>query len=321
VHAHPGRCFLAGLEPGDVLAAGLGGEGCDRAIAEVTAAGMAAVSFATVADLRVIGVRKDGGLDVVRRFDEGEAYADHVRQLAAIVGLASRHEMVIARTASDIVDAHARHRTALLITCEGADFVEGRLARLDRAHDAGVRSVTLVHYRPNELGDVQTSSPVHGGLTQAGASAVRAMNDLGVLIDLAHATYDTTIGALRVSDAPMMISHSHLNGPGCDNARLLTHDHARAIASGGGLIGAWPAGVCCADLDDFVEEIMRLVDAVGVEHVAVGTDMDANYRPVLTAYEQFASLEDALEVRGLAMPEIDRILGGNAIELMAIVCG
>ena len=88
VHAHPGRCFLAGLEPGDVLAAGLGGEGCDRAIAEVTAAGMAAVSFATVADLRVIGVRKDGGLDVVRRFDEGEAYADHVRQLAAIVGLA-----------------------------------------------------------------------------------------------------------------------------------------------------------------------------------------------------------------------------------------
>lgn len=321
VHAHPGRCFLAGLDPDDALAAALGGAGCDVAMADLSAAGMAAVSFSTVADLRVIGVADDGSLHIVRPFEIGEAYADHVRQLDALVGLAARHGRRIIRVAADIVDAHARHEPGLLITCEGADFVEDRVERLTEAYELGVRSVTLVHYRPNELGDVQTSPPVHGGLTDAGRRAVRAMNDLGILIDLAHATYDTTIGALLASNAPVMISHSHLNGPTCEHARLLSRDHARAVASAGGLIGAWPAGVCCTDLEDFVVEILRLIEVVGVEHVAIGTDLDANYRPVLTAYDQFATIGDRLQARGLARPEIDRILGGNAVELIHMVCG
>ncbi|MEJ7585167.1 MAG: membrane dipeptidase [Acidimicrobiales bacterium] len=321
VHAHPGRCFLAGLTSDDALAAALGGEQCATAFAAMREAGMAAVSFATVADLLVISVGDDGGLRAGRAFAEGEAYADHLRQLDAIRAVAERHDMDIARTAADISRAHAEGTTVLFLTCEGADFVEDRLERLGEAHRAGVRSVTLVHYRVNEFGDIQTEAPVHGGLTEAGTGVVAEMNRLGLLIDLAHATYETTMGILRVSEAPVMISHSHLNGPGCDNARLLTHDHARAIASDGGLIGAWPAGVWCRTFEDFLTEIVRLVDAVGVEHVAIGTDMDANHQPVVTGYDQFAALEDGLHRRGFLQPEVDRILGGNAIDLIATVCG
>jgi membrane dipeptidase len=93
------------------------------------------------------------------------------------------------------------------------------------------------------------------------------------------------------------------------------------VSDAGGLIGAWPSGVVSETLDDFIDEVVRLVDLVGVEHVAIGTDLDANFRPVLTHYGQFDDLEDGLAARGFIADDIDRILGTNAVDLIGIVCG
>lgn len=320
VHAHPGRCFLAGMAGDELLVQLLGGATCDDSVAEMEQAGMAAVSFATVSDLRVLGVTPEGGLTAARPFEPGEAYADHLRQLTALVDLAERLGLPVVRTASDIDAAHAAGRPAVLLTCEGADFVEGDLGRLAEAHEAGFRSVTLVHYRDNGLGDLQTEPPAHGGLTPAGAEVIAEMNRLGMIVDLAHATHETTVAALKVSSAPVMISHTHLNrDPG--HARLVSTGHARAVAEAGGVIGAWPAGVVCRTLDDFAVEIARLVDAVGVDHVAIGTDMDANYQPVVTAYSQFEAIDAALASRGFTPAERDRVLGANVADLIRAVCG
>jgi membrane dipeptidase len=322
VHAHPGRCFLAGVPADDSFAARLGGEACADAVTRMRIAGMAAVSFATVSDLRVIGFTEAGGLRATRPFEAGEAYADHRRQLDGLRSLAESFDMPIARTAADIRAAHAQGRTAALVTCEGADFVEGRLERLAEAEAVGVRSVTLVHYRDNGLGDLQTEPPMHGGLTPAGREVVAEMNRLGLIVDLAHATFETTRDALEASSAPIMVSHSHLDEPDGDaQARLISVQHARAVADAGGLVGAWPAGVRSRTLDDFVVEVVRLVDAIGVDHVAIGTDMDANYRPVLTQYDQLAIVQRSLLDRGLTPPEVDQVLGGNAIGLVERVCG
>jgi membrane dipeptidase len=321
VHAHPGRCFLAGLDPADLLIRALGAATCDESLAQIDQAGMAAVSFATVSDLRVLGVIEGGGLGAVRPFADGEAYADHRRQLAALLDLAVHHRLPIVQSANDVLAAHSAGTTALFVTCEGTDFVEGDLARLEEAHQAGVRSITLVHYRPNAYGDLQTESPVHGGLPEAGREVVRVMNRLGLLIDVAHATYETTLGVLEESTDPIMISHTHLNGGKRDNPRLVSLEHARAVADRGGLVGAWPAGVSSATFDDFTDEIARLVDAIGVDHVGVGPDMDANYQPVMTEYGQFVAIEESLKTRGFTQTEIDRILGANAVDLIRTVCG
>ena len=321
VHAHPGRCFLAGLPGDDRLGQLLGGDGSEAAVVDAAAAGMAAVSFATVTDVRVIGARPDGSLYARREFELGEAYADHHRQLAAIRSLAQRHELPLVRSAADIERAHAAGVTAVFVTCEGADFVEGDFGRIDEAHEAGVRSITIVHYRQNEFGDLQTEPALHGGLSVAGEELVRAMNRVGMVIDLAHATFDTTIGALEASSHPLMISHTHLAGGTRAHPRLVSDEHAKAVADGGGLIGAWPSGVSCETFDDFVGEVVRLAELIGVEHVAIGTDMDANYKPVMTDYHGFAAIEAGLLARGFAQDEADRILGGNAIGLIRQVCG
>ncbi len=298
VHAHPGRCFLAGLSPADLLTQVLGADACDASVAEMARAAMAAVSFATVADLRVLGFTGGGGVHATRPFNDGEAYADHRRQLRGLHDLASRHRLPIIRTGADIIAAHDAGLTGLFITCEGADFVERHLDRLHESHAAGVRSITLLHYRPNEYGDLQTEAPVHGGLTPSGRELVREMNQLGLLIDVAHATHETTLGVLEESSAPIMLSHTHLNGGGRDHPRLVSLEHARAVAAGGGLVGAWPAGVSSATFEDFIDEILRLVDAVGVDPVGIGTDMDANYHLVMTGYGQFGVIEESLLARG-----------------------
>lgn len=321
VHAHPGRCFLAGLDESDPLARVLGGQDVAAALSAARQAGLAAVTLATVADLRVLAPDPDTGLRASRPFLPGEAYADHRRQLAGIRRLVTAGDAAVARTAADIERARAAQRIAALISCEGGDFLEGRLEPLAEARAAGVSSLTLVHYRVNDIGDVQTEEPVHGGLTGFGRNVVFECNRLGVIVDCAHATFQTTVGVLEQSSYPVMISHSHLSHEDRGHPRLLSRDHARAVASAGGLIGAWPSGVTSTSLDDFADEIARLADLIGAGHVAVGTDMDANYRPVLSSYAQFAALPELLAARGFTDAETAGILGGNALELFRRVGG
>lgn len=325
VHAHPGRCFLAGIPDSDPARAVLGRDDAVAGFRRAQDAGMTAVSFATVADLRVLQL-VENRFAAARPFAPGEARADHQRQLDAIVDIAGQVGATIVSGADDVERLHRAGATGLLITCEGADFVEDgpdadAFERVREAHARGVRSITIVHYRQNRYGDLQTEPPLHHGLSTAGRELVAVMNDVGMIVDLAHASFETTVDAVAVSRHPVMISHSHLTGPGGDHARLVTDEHARVVSDAGGLIGAWPSGVVSETLDDFIDEVVRLVELVGVDHVAIGTDLDANFRPVLTDYRQFDELDDGLAARGLGADEIDRVLGGNAIELIRIVCG
>jgi membrane dipeptidase len=321
VHAHPGRCFLAGLDDSDPLAGLLGAPDVMTAASAALAAGMAAVTLSTVADLRVLSPDPAKGLRASRPFRPGEAYGDHRRQLDGIGRIAGALGVEVAVTAAGIESAHAGARLALLVSCEGGDFLEGTLEPLAEARAAGASSLTLVHYRVNEIGDVQTEEPVHGGLTGFGRQVVAECNRLGMIVDCAHASFETTLGVLAASSDPVMVSHSHLDRADRHHPRLLSAAHARAVASAGGLIGAWPSGVTSTSLGDFADEIVLLADLVGVDHVAVGTDMDANYRPVLGSYGDFAALPQLLAARGVSDAETDKILGTNALNLLRTIAG
>ena len=319
VHAHPGRCFLGGLEPSSPFVAMLGGDESRARVRSSLAGEVSVVNAATVADLAVLGVSPEGGLFASREFEPGEAAVDHDRQLKALSSLLSERDIRAVLNPADIHTAAAEASPWVFISCEVADFLDGRMDGLAGAYADGARSVTLVHYRVNELGDIQTEDSVHGGLTGFGREVVREMNSLGMIVDLAHATFDATVGALEESEAPIMISHSHLASPGADHPRLLSAEHALVVAEAGGLIGAWPAGIALATLDDYCDEICRMVDVVGIDHVAIGTDLDANFRPVLTSYEQFPEVAAGLGNRGMSAAEVDQILGRNFIDLFTTV--
>jgi membrane dipeptidase len=298
------------------MVAALGAASVTDAVRAAGAAGVTALTLATVSDLAVLRPDPVTGLRADRDLRPGEAYTDHRRQLDAILRAVAAAGAEVATSAAEVDRAAGQGRTAVLLGCEGGDFLDGDLRRLEEARAAGVTVLTLVHYRVNEIGDVQTEPPVHGGLSRFGRDVVAECNRLGVVVDCAHASFAATMAALEVSSQPVIISHGQLGDAGFAHPRLLTTRHATAVASAGGLIGAWPCGLTSRSLADFGTEIIRLTEVAGVGHVAVGTDLDGNYRPVLTSYDQFTDLAGLLRDRGLPAGHVRQILGGNATDLL-----
>ena len=298
------------------MVASLGAASVAGAVRDARAAGMTALVLATVSDLAVLRPDPVTGLRAHRDFRPGEAVADHRRQLDGLRRAVAAAGAQVATSAAEVDQAARDGRTVVLLGCEGGDFLDGDLRRLEEARAAGVTVLTLAHYRVNELGDVQTEPPVHGGLSRLGRDVVAECNRLGIVVDCAHASFAATMAALAASSQPVIISHGQLGHAGTAHPRLLTAAHVAAVALAGGLIGAWPAGLTSQSLADFADEIIRLTEVAGPDRVAIGTDLDGNYRPVLTSYSQFAGLAGLLRDRGLAADRISQVLGGNAADLL-----
>lgn len=114
---------------------------------------------------------------------------------------------------------------------------------------------------------------------------MREMNARRMIIGLAHAPYSVTRDPTDASDRPMMISHTNLSRGDLQHPRLISVEHARLVRERGGIVGSVPSGIGQKTLADWIENILRLVDSVGIDQVAIGTDMDANFAPVFTDYK------------------------------------
>jgi membrane dipeptidase len=125
-----------------------------------------------------------------------------------------------ATTADDIVRAHAAGKIASLIGIEGGYAIENSLANLRMFYELGVRYMTLTHGGNTAWADSATEAPKHNGLTRFGEEVVREMNRLGMMVDISHVSDATMEGAIRVSAAPVIFSHS--------SARVLA-DHVRNV--------------------------------------------------------------------------------------------
>jgi len=311
-HAHPGRTFVRGAENLSTqlwLYAQLGTFEKET-VADMHEGGLSASAFATVSDFQTLDLVSDG-LRSVREFEPGEAFASYQRQIANLKALGEEGLFSIIDQPEDIAAARSAGNIGAILTAEGGDFLEGKAERVADAYADGLRSITLMHYKTNELGDIMTVEPHHGGLTDAGAEVVREMNRAGMIVDLSHASEATAFGALEVSSQPVIASHTHVHSDALSSPRFVSHEFAKEVAGVGGIVGAWPAGIGISDLAGFVERTLELVEAVGVDHVCLGTDMDANYKPVLETYSKLPWFVGGLFQHGLHKSEVAKIIGGN----------
>lgn len=115
---------------------------------------------------------------------------------------------VLATTASEIEAAHDEGRIAALIGVEGGHAIEGSLDVLRALYDLGARYMTLTHWKSHAWADAATDRPRHDGLSPFGEQVVREMNRLGMLVDLSHVSDSTMMDVLRITDAPVIYSHS-----------------------------------------------------------------------------------------------------------------
>jgi membrane dipeptidase len=155
---------------------------------------------------------------------------DHIHRLAARYPA----DLALATTATEVERAIAAGRIASLMGAEGGHSIDCSLAALRMLHTLGVRYLTLTHNDNTPWADSATDTPAVGGLSAFGDEVVREMNRLGMLVDLSHVSPATMRCALRVSEAPVIFSHSSARAL-CDHPRNVPDDVLRTLAGNGGI--------------------------------------------------------------------------------------
>jgi membrane dipeptidase len=117
-------------------------------------------------------------------------------------------EMAWALTADDMERALRTGRLGSALGLEGGHAIQNSLGALRAYYDLGVRYMTLTHNVTLDWADCAADPGKHGGLTKFGEEVVREMNRLGMLVDLSHVSPETMDDALRVTEAPVIFSHS-----------------------------------------------------------------------------------------------------------------
>ncbi len=280
--------------------------------------GMSVACLAIVSDSPCHKVMPDGRLHPYRVPEPGELYRYGVMNFERLHDLIRSQGLTIITSASQLNLARPSNPSAI-VTAEGGDFLEGKLERVDEAYERyKLRQLQLTHYRVNELGDIQTETPAYGGLTDFGADVIRRCNALGIVVDVAHGTYELVKRAASVSSKPLLLSHTSLSEHPDARSRLISPDHARVIAATGGVIGIWPPASIFSDLRALARGMARMADIVGVEHVGLGTDMLGLVSgSVFKRYDRLPDLARAMLETGFASDDVSKILGGNYVRVFA----
>jgi membrane dipeptidase len=296
--------------------------GFSSVAAPMRSGGMSAVCLAIVSDSPCHKVMPDGRIHPYRVPEAGELYRFGIMNFERLHDLIRRESLTVITSATQLSLARPSNPSAI-VTAEGGDFLEGQLDRVDEAYERyKLRQLQLTHYRVNELGDIQTETPAYNGLTDFGADVIRRCNTLGIVVDVAHGTYDLVKRAASVSTKPLLLSHTSLSKHPGERSRLISPDHARVIAATGGLIGIWPPASIFADLRAMARGMARIADIVGVDHVGLGTDMLGLVGPsAFDRYERLPDLARALLETGFSGGDVSKILGGNYVRVFAATMG
>jgi membrane dipeptidase len=160
-----------------------------------------------------------------------------LEQMDAVYEMVRRYPSVFAltRTAAEVERAMAAGKVASMMGVEGGHSIDSSIATLRMLHRLGASYMTLTHSKNVPWADSATDDPKVQGLTAFGEEVVREMNRLGMLVDLSHVSADTMADAIRVSQAPVIFSHSDARAL-CDVPRNVPDDILRLLPKNGGMV-------------------------------------------------------------------------------------
>jgi len=301
---------------------GMFGQRSLGSIREAMAAnGMLLVARKYVSDSAVIRMMA-GGYGAHRVAAPGELAGLFDRNLPLMRERHRRDGLAEILSAADLERVLKEPVPAVVLSAEGANFLEGNLKRLEAARAMGLAHLQLVHYSVSEVGDICTERPVHNGLSAFGKEVVAGCNRLGILVDVAHATSAGIEQALEISRKPLIYSHGHV----ADYVPSHTMDGARArgvhlpiarkIAAKGGVVGLWALGSMYRSLGGMADALLDAAEKLGPAHVGIGTDLAGLPSTVIPTYAQFAELGEVLAKRGAKGEDLDNILGMNYVRVL-----
>lgn len=197
-----------------------------------------------------------------------------------------------------------------LLALEGMHALEGDPAGIQALYDAGYRMMSPTHFFDNAVAG-SAHGVERGGLTELGRQAIRRMEELGIIVDVAHLSPAAMQDVLDMATRPVVASHTGVKGT-CEGPRNLSDEQIRHVAATGGVIGIgfWQGAVCARSVDSIVAAIRYTADRVGPEHVALGSDFDGTVYTPFDATGMVLITEGLLDA-GFSHGEVAAIMGGN----------
>lgn len=254
----------------------------------------------------------------------------------------SKGKIIPIQSSDDLKELNI-NKKGFLINIESGSPLDGNITLLDMFYHLGVRAMGLTHNPRNELGDGLSVKNPHG-LTSFGKQIVRRMNQLGMIIDIAHLSKPGFYDVLRNSSGPVISSHTGARKL-CNVFRNLDDDQIKQIVRRNGVVCIfyipefiksptkryisyqgmkkvnWKNILKSTTVKDVVNHIQYVADKFGVNNVGLGSDFDG-YDGVIKGLEDVTGLPNItaeLVNRGFNQAEIKKILGGNFLRVIRTV--
>jgi membrane dipeptidase len=261
-------------------------------------------------------------------------YAGHNSDLWTLVG-----------KAEDLDAAKAQKKIGMVLGVQNAEHFRS-VKDVKAFYELGLRCSQLTYNTQNRIGSGSTDR-ADGGVSDYGEAIIKAMNEVGMLVDVSHCGDKTTLGAIEISPKPIAITHSNCRALN-NHPRVKTDEAIKKLAAKGGVMGITGVRMFVSDkepttIDNIVDHIDHVKKLVGIEHVGVGSDADlAGYdklppemqKQLRAAYKSSYAFRDKIDIEGFNHPKkmydlveamirrnysdenIQAVLGGNFRRLL-----
>jgi membrane dipeptidase len=284
--------------------------------------------------------------------EPGAAYATSVASISKMLNQIAMYpdRMMLIRGSNDVEQAKKQGKLGVLINFQNSAAIGLDLKNLDTFYDMGLRQIQLTFNWRNWVGDGCTER-TQAGLSYFGVDMVHRMNELGMLVDVSHTGYQSTLDAIDVSKGPIVFSHANCKAV-CDHPRNKTDDQIKALAAKGGVMGLtcfnwFVSNKPISTLDDLLDHYDYMMKLVGVDHIGIGSDFnvaawagrapDAEWEQHMRLYgereakvlksrfppyidavngpQRYRVIAQGLRKRGYSTGDIEKILGLNFLRV------
>ncbi|MER3437708.1 MAG: hypothetical protein C4346_09055 [Chloroflexota bacterium] len=228
-------------------------------------------------------------------------------------------DFVLITSVSEIHRTKREGKTGGILAFEGFEPLGADLKLLDLFYDLGLRIASLTHSRRNAFADGTQPGIRTAGLSALGLQAVKRMNELGIVIDLAHLAPQGCWEVVERSEAPVILSHARprrlFRGDPAGNGEAEARRMIEAIAAKGGVIGI--IAYDQPDLDTMLDDIETVIHWVGPDHAGLGSDFfgmeraPAGFRGI----HELPNITRGLIARGHSEAVIRKVLGENYLRV------
>lgn len=232
--------------------------------------------------------------------------------------------LTLCKNTSEVKETAKNGKIAALIAIEGAELIGCDIAELDRAYEKGVRLINLCWNYDNVLCGA-ANGPTKSGLTKRGVEYVNKMQELGVAVDLSHASERTFWDVAEITRRPIIAGHSNSKAV-CNSPRNLTDNQFKELVRLHGVAGL---NLCQdflnesgkAEIDDIIRHAEHFLELGGEKSICLGGDLDGvDFPPKgITGIESYGEIYEAMLKRNYPEDLVRDIFYNNLFNVLEAV--